>query len=178
MAADERETAKRWLAAERAGRADEADRLFGGVAAWLPAASAPDELAERVARAAGGAEEESGSRFGARRRGLAVAVVFALATAAAVAGLVALAPFAAALALALLNFSAEGFVWVVRALDGGLDGWGILLRAGSALGRAISTPGVTGGLVVVELVGVAALYALHRLLRVDRESRSKEEKQW
>ena len=32
--------------------------------------------------------------------------------------------------------------------------------------------------VVVELVGVAALYALHRLLRIGRKPRSKEKKQW
>ena len=92
--------------------------------------------------------------------------------------LLAALPFLGSGAVALLNFSAEGFVWVVRAVEGGLDGWAILRRVAQGIGEAVSTPGVTGGLVVVELVGVAALYALHRLLRIGREPRSKEEKQW
>jgi hypothetical protein len=171
-------TAQRWLEAELAGRADEADRLFGAVAADLTAARAPARLADRVAHAVGNADPRAGARFGPRWRGLALVAVLACGVAAALWALRAALPLFGAGAAALLNFAAEGFVWVVRAVEGGLDGWAILRRVGSGLGEALSTPGVTGGLVVVELVGVAALYALHRLLRVDREPRSKEEKQW
>ena len=178
MSADEGSTAQRWLEAELAGRADEADRLFGAVAGDLTAARAPDRLADRVAQAVGGAGAGAGARSGPRWRGLSLVAVLALGAVAAVWALLAVLPFLGSGAVALLNFSAEGFVWVVRAVEGGLDGWALLRRVGRGFGEAISTPGVTGGLVVVELVGVAALYALHRLLRIGREPRSKEEKQW
>ena len=178
MAADEGSTAQRWLEAELAGRADEADRLFGAVAADLTAARAPARLAERVAQAVGDADAGAGAPAGSRWRGLALVAVLALGVAAAVWALLAGLPFLGSGAVALLNSFAEGFVWVVRAVEGGLDGWAILRRVGGGLGEAVATPGVTGGLVVVELVGVAALYALHRLLRIGREPRSKEKKQW
>ena len=161
-----------------AGRADEADRLFGAVAADLAAARAPARLAERVAEAVGGVAGSAGAPPGPRWRGLALVAVLALGAAVAVWVMLAALPFLGAVAVALLNFSAEGFVWVVRAVEGGLDGWAMLRRVGRGIGEAVSTPGVTGGLVVVELVGVAALYALHRLLGIGREPRSKEEKQW
>ena len=178
MSADEGSTAQRWLEAELAGRAEEADRLFAAVAADLTAARAPARLAERVARAVGGAHANAGGPTGRRWQGLALVAVLALGAATAVWALLAALPFLGSGAVALLNFSAEGFVWVVRAVEGGLDGWAILRRVGQEIGEAVSTPGVTGGLVVVELVGVAALYALHRLLRIGREPRSKEDKQW
>ena len=161
-----------------AGRTDEADRLFGTVAADLAAARAPARLAERVALAVGGADAGGGAPSGPRWRGLALVAVLGLGAAAAVWAVVVALPVLGSGALALLNFSAEGFVWVLRAVEGGLDGWAILRRVGQGIGEAVSTPGVTGGLVVVELVGVAALYALHRLLRIGREPRSKEDKQW
>ena len=40
---------------------------------------------------------------------------------------------------------------------------------GRAIGASLSSPEVGGTIVVVELVGVAALYALHRVLSRDRE---------
>ncbi len=178
MSADEGSTAQRWLEAELAGRADEADRLFAAVAADLTAARAPARLAERVAQAVEGAHGNAGDPTGSRWHSLALVAVLALGAATAVWALLAALPFLGSGAMALLNFSAEAFVWVVRAVEGGLDGWAILRRVGQGIGEAVSTPGVTGGLVVVELVGVAALYALHRLLRIGPEPRSKEEKQW
>ncbi len=161
-----------------AGRAEEADRLFGEVAADLASARAPARLAERVALAVGGADASAATPSGLRWRGAALVALLVVGAAAMVWALLAALPLLGSGAQALLNFSAEGFVWVVRAVEGGLDGWAILRRVGQGIGGAVSTPGVTGGLVLVELVGVAALYALHRLLRIGREPRSKEEKQW
>ncbi|MCY4075889.1 MAG: hypothetical protein OXH04_10730 [Acidobacteria bacterium] len=177
MAGEGDSTAQRWLEAELAGRADEADRLFGTLAGDLTAARAPARLADRVALAVGGADAAAGAPSGPRRAAALVAVLV-LGAVAAVWVLLAMLPFLGSAAVALLNFSAEGFVWVVRAVEGGLDGWAILRRVGRGLGEAVSAPGVTGGLVAVEFVGVAALYALHRLLRIGREPRSKEDKQW
>ena len=178
MAGDGDSTAQRWLEAELAGRADEADRLFGALAGELTAARAPARLADRVALAVGAADAGAGTPSSPRWRAAALVAVLALGAVAVVWALLALLPYLGSGAVALLNFSAEGFVWVVRAVEGGLDGWAILRRVGRGLGEAVSAPGVTGGLVVVEFVGVAALYALHRLLRIGREPRSKEEKQW
>ena len=85
-------------------------------------------------------------------------------------GAVALAPLLAAQLFDLLNFSTRGFVWLVRALDSGLDAWTIVTRAGRAIGSAIATPRVTLGFVGIEMVGVAALYGLHRMLRLEKET--------
>lgn len=178
MAGEEDSTAQRWLEAELAGRAEEADRLFDAVAGDLAAPRAPARLADRVALAVGGADGAAGVPAGSGWRAAALVAVLVLGAIATVWALLASLPFLGAGAVALLNFSAEGFVWVVRAVEGGLDGWAILRRVGRGLGEAVSAPGVTGGLVVVEFVGVAALYALHRLLRIGREPRSKEDKQW
>ena len=178
MAGEGDSTAQRWLAAELAGRADEADRLFGALAGDLTAARAPARLADRVALAVGGAEAAAGAPSGPRWRAAALVAVLVLGAIAAVWALLASLPLLGSGAVALLNFSAEGFVWVVRAVEGGLDGWAILRRVGRGLGEAVSAPWVTGGLVAVEFVGVAALYALHRLLRIGREPTSKEDKQW
>ena len=179
MSADEGSIAQRRPEAGAAGRAGEADRLFGAGAADRPAARAVDRLTERPAQAVRGASADSGAGTpsGRRWRALALVAVLALGAIAAMWALLAALPLLGAGALALLNFVAEGFVWVVRAVEGGLDGWAILRRAGRGFGEAVSTPGVMGSLVVVELVGVAALYALHRLLRIGREPGAKEEKQ-
>ncbi len=82
---------------------------------------------------------------------------------------VALVPWAVTFALALLRSSFSGFVWVVQAVADGLDMWTILVRAGRSLGAALATPRVTLALVGAELVGVAALYGLHRVLMLEKE---------
>jgi len=64
----------------------------------------------------------------------------------------------------------QGFVWIVGGLEGGLDTWSLVAAVGRALGSSLSLPEVSGMIVVIELVGVAALYALYRLLAGDKES--------
>jgi len=70
----------------------------------------------------------------------------------------------------LLNFSVQGFVWIVGGLEGGLDVWSLLVEIGRAVGATLTTPQVSGGVVMIELVGIVALYALLRILALDRES--------
>ena len=70
----------------------------------------------------------------------------------------------------LLNFSVQGFVWIVGGLEGGLDAWSLMAEIGRAIAASLTTPQVSASIVVIELVGVAALYALHRVLSKDRES--------
>ena len=44
-----------------------------------------------------------------------------------------------------------------------------MAEIGRAVAASLTTPQVSGGVVVVELVGVAALYTLHRVLSFDKE---------
>ena len=171
MIADDRLALRRWMTAELGGLQDEADQLFGAVALEMPREPAPPAVLRRVEERLGWDVQPATHRPRARARRLAVAAALALAGVGFVVyGAVALAPLIASQLLSLLNFSTQGFVWLVRALDSGLDTGTILVRAGRALSRAIAAPRVTVGFVAVELVGVAALYALHRILRLDRET--------
>ena len=68
----------------------------------------------------------------------------------------------------LLNFSVQGFVWIVGGLEQGLDAWSLAAEVARAIGAGLTTPGVGAGIVLIEIVGVAALYALHRLLSNDK----------
>ena len=68
----------------------------------------------------------------------------------------------------LLNFSVQGFVWIVGGLEQGLDAWSLAAEIARAIGAGLTTPGVGAGIVLIEIVGVAALYALHRLLSNDK----------
>ena len=70
----------------------------------------------------------------------------------------------------LFNFSVQGFVWIVGGLEGGLDVWSLLVEVGRAVGATLTTPQVSGGVVMIELVGIVVLYALLRILALDRES--------
>ncbi len=84
--------------------------------------------------------------------------------------LVVLGPWVVRQLVRLLNFSVQGFVWIIGGVEGGLDTWSLLVEVGRALGATLATPQVSASVVVIELVGVAALYALVRVLSLDRES--------
>lgn len=100
------------------------------------------------------------------------ALRLSLSTAAAVLGLVAavawLGPILVRQIVRLLNFSVQGFVWIVGGLEQGLDAWSLAAEVARAIGAGLTTPGVGAGIVLIEIIGVAALYALHRLLSNDK----------
>ena len=79
-----------------------------------------------------------------------------------------LAPLLVRQIVRLLNFSVQGFVWIVGGLEQGLDAWSLAGEIARAIGAGLTTPEVGAGIVVIEIVGVAALYALHRLLSGDK----------
>ena len=81
--------------------------------------------------------------------------------------LVFLGPLMVRGAARLLNISVQGFVWIVRGLEGGLDAWSLMAEIGRVVGASLTTPQVS---LSVVLVGVAALYTLHRVLSNDTES--------
>ena len=94
-----------------------------------------------------------------------------LLTGAAVLGLAAavvwLGPLLVRQIVRLLNFSVQGFVWIVGGLEQGLDAWSLAGEVARAIGAGLTTPEVGAAIVIIEIVGVAALYALHRLLSND-----------
>jgi hypothetical protein len=103
---------------------------------------------------------------------VARAVRLSLSIAAAMLGLGAavawLGPLLVRQVVQLLNFSVQGFVWIVGGLEQGLDAWSLAAEVARAIGAGLTTPGVGAGIVLIEIVGVAALYALHRLLSNDK----------
>ena len=84
-------------------------------------------------------------------------------------GAVSLAPLLVTQLFDLMNFLARGFIWFVQALDTGVGMWTILGRAGSAIGGTITQLSVTLTFVGFEFMGIAALYGLHRILRIEKE---------
>lgn len=83
-------------------------------------------------------------------------------------GVLALAPFFLSQIVALVNAAADGFVWLVQALEEGRGGWEVIRAALQAIASSMTSPGVVGGLVAFELLALAALYGIDRLLSRER----------
>lgn len=62
----------------------------------------------------------------------------------------------------------QAMLWLLSAYQEGMDGWAIAGRVGANLADLLMRPRVTFYLVLLELVGAAALYGLQRLLRDER----------
>ncbi len=161
----------RWIAADQADLDAEADGAFRAVFQVMPRRAPRPGFANRVAVAVGTLVRPVGhSTPWSWSRRAAAAALAVIGTASMYFATVALAPIIARRLGALVSASARGFVWVVMHLESGLDLWAILAEAGRAIGAAIATSQVASGLVAIELVGVVALYALHRLLTLEKES--------
>ena len=100
--------------------------------------------------------------------GVAVAGVAALWLVAA--GGVLLAPYILAQFVALVTAVASGFTWLVQALAEGQGFWEVGMTAIRTIGSAMSSPGFVGAIVGVELLGLAALYGLDRMLSAEPQS--------
>lgn len=85
-----------------------------------------------------------------------------------VAGGVALAPYLLSQFLALLNAAASGLAWLVQALQEGRGFWEVTMTAIRTIGSAMASPSVIGVIVAVEILGLAALYGLDRMLSAER----------
>ena len=161
-----------WLAAEQQSDETAADAALQDLLRVLPGAAPPAGFAGRVMAAA--AREGIVVRPSTRRvwSGSTVRLLaWCGAGAAALLGtLVVLGPSLVRQVVGLLNFSVQGFVWIVRGLEGGLDTWSLMAEIGRAVGTSLATPEVSASFFVLELVGVAALYTLHRVLFYDKGS--------
>ena len=97
-----------------------------------------------------------------------VAVLALLALALLVVGVLALAPFFLSQVVVLVNAAADGFVRLVQALEDGRGGWDVVRAALQAIGSSMTSPGVVGAIVAFELLALAALYGIDRLLSRER----------
>ena len=160
-----------WLVAEDRSDDAAADAALRTLIEELPAPAPPEGFAGRVMAAAARDRIVRASPrpgwSGSKTRLLAWCGGGA---AALVATLVVLGPLLVRQVVRLLNFSVQGFVWIVRGLEEGLDTWSLMAEIGRAVGASLTTPQVSARVVRLELVGVAALYTLHRVLSYDKES--------
>ena len=79
------------------------------------------------------------------------------------------------LAMALVP---RAIVWLALAAQSGADWWSIAGRAGGAVAATITSSDMVWWLIGMELLGVAALVGLQRVLREEmRDATSEEEKQ-
>ena len=152
---------RRWIAAERDGRDDEADVALGAAFNAVPRRAPGAEFSARVADAV--------ARAAARRAYLvraAWAAVFVSGVLLTAAGLMLLPR----LLRPMLGAAIGGLVWSVNAVDRGLDVWSILARFARAVGSLVVAPQVKLVLMALGLVAIAALYGLNRVLELEERS--------
>ena len=152
-----------WLSNEEQGLDDAADAAFQHVFAAVPAVEPSSDFVQRTVEAAWRARVR-------RRRvvlvsGLAASVFVALTTGAAAYGVFGIAggwllTTAAAVAT---NFATS----LVAAGTTAVEWWFAFARASSAVAGIVATPQNAVVLLAIELVGIAALYMLQRLLRAE-----------
>ena len=156
-------------------------RLFGMPAATVPRAADAGGTTGRAALSGwmtdhvtarperpDRASQTSGSRA---RRLVATVLVAAAGGAVVVFGGIELIPFLVSRLVALVNLATWSFVWLVQAFEGGRGVWEVIALASRAIGSAMTAPRVIGGIVAIELLGLAALYGLDRLLSVSRKDK-------
>jgi hypothetical protein len=153
---------ERWLSSEQHGQAD-ADEAFARVFAALPAIEPAASFVSQAVEAAWLARAR-------RRRIAAIAAAAAAVLLAAIGGTVVYVLFGAVGGRLLTTAAAVVSGSVVSALTTlvtGVEWWSATAQAGSAVARLIARPQGLAALVATELVGAAALYMLHRMLRSD-----------
>jgi len=74
-----------------------------------------------------------------------------------------------------LTLVPRAIVWLALAAQDGADWWSIAGRAGGAIAATITSSQVMWWLIGLELLGVAALAGLQKMLRDERRSRDVEE---
>lgn len=156
---------RRWVRAEDEAREEVADAAFRAVFQALPRIPAEPGFADRVMRGVQLASERR-----ARRARAAVVSAVAASAVTGVLLLVAAVAFFPRLLLRSVDLAVEATLWIVSAVDRGLDIWAILAQFGRAMAAIVAAPEVTLALVAVGLVGVGALYGLHKVFGLEQES--------
>jgi hypothetical protein len=156
---------RRWIRAEDEGRDDDADAAFGTVFRAVPRASARPGFADRVMLAVAQAEARR-----ARRARVAAFISIAASAVLGVSLVIALVAYSPRLLLWTLDAAVQAALWIVDAVGRGLDVWAILAQVGRTTAAIVAAPQVTFSLVAIGLVGVMALYGLHRIFGLEQES--------
>lgn len=159
----------RWLAADQAGRDEEADAAFKKAFAALPDLPAGPGFTAATLQAVAAAVAADARR--ARRARVGVITVASIGT---VLGLY----FGAGLIVSALSTAMVGLLdlivaMVVRganAADQGANLWSVLFGLGRAAAAFLAEPKVTVTLLAIQGIAAAALFALQRLLGADAES--------
>ena len=152
-----------WLAAEQGGDEDAADAALAHLFAAVPKVQPRSVFVEQVVTTAW--------RWRARRRRLFV-VAWPAAAALVVAGTV-IAYFASPLLAgsaikAIAYLSGHTVPWLIAYATVALHGWLTLGHVGAVIAAALITPGRVAAVVGVELLGILAFYALHRIASAER----------
>jgi hypothetical protein len=160
---------RRWQELEEAGRDEDADRAFEGVfKASATGVPVSHDFTARTMAAVAGAVEHDVRRARRVRR---VALVSAIGSGAAA------IYFGAGYALAamssvfvrLIDLLIVGVVYVVGAMQSGVDLWSLAVSVGRAAAAVAGDPRVAIALVMIQGVAIAAFVALRRLLDSDGE---------
>ncbi len=160
---------RRWLAADEAGRDDEADAAFKKTFAALPPVVVPAPFTAGTLHAVSAVL--AADRRRARLARVAVVAVTSLGTALGLyfgAGWI-----VSALSTAMVAFLDLVVAVVVKgaaAADHGANLWGVLFGLGRAAAAFLTEPKVTITLLAIQGIAAAALFALQRLLGADAES--------
>jgi hypothetical protein len=170
MTDDLRDSLAQWLAAEAAGRDDDADAAFTqavNAGALAQAAEAPDE--RRILAAVRRDRRRHRARL-AFRRTVTRGAVAALVLASLYASVFIVVPFVGRRAYRAVELGVQVSVWLALAVAEGLDVWAIVWQVAEAAASALATPTFATTLIALEVVGALALYALYRVLSGERES--------
>lgn len=162
-AAGTRRDVERWLVAEQNGLQAGADAAFARLFTAIPVVQPDQRFAARTAAAAWKAR---GRRVRLVRAGRRAASLGALLLGAA-ACYMAVVQGGAWVVRTGAVVTVQAVSLVVRSAAEGLDWWAILVRVGRAAAESLVTPQVSTVVVVIEILGALALYALSRLLRDD-----------
>lgn len=166
---DQRRKTRDWLDAEQEGREDLAELTFARLMSELR----PIEPSEAFV----GAVVHQAMRVHARRRmvqqlaRVAAVILIAGVSIATMLALSSVAVGALGRGTALLS---DGLLWLVSSAGDGVKWWSLAARVGGAIGESLITPRTAAAIVTIELLGVSAIYALHRVLRNEGSSDSQQ----
>jgi len=159
---DEQLDIERWLTEEEASRDETAEAAFAQLFAAIPRQEVSAEFVERSVHLAWRA------RSRARVVLLTVRIAAGVFIAASIAAAYALATYAGAPLIAMgAAIAARVIVDPVLFLAGGLKWWSLAATPAAAIGHAMATPQAQVALVSREVICACAVYAMHRLLRMD-----------
>ena len=159
----------RWVEAEQAGQEDDADRYFARVFRVVPVVLPSSQFsASAMAGIAAAAEADARRARRIRSVGVPVAIAASLALVYFTAGVM-MSAFSA-IVVGSLDFLVSLVVRGATTVSDGGGAWSLVSSLGRAGAALLASPSVTTTILALQGIAVAALIALQRLLRSDRES--------